>query len=127
MSKLAPAHALSAVESPTAASAITRATVALARLRANVAARDSVAEYDLLSARAECYIQRGDTAAAAADLAEMARLAQELNDLPRQLAAVTRLYEHERRARDRAGAATGRARHRAGDHQWDGPGTGAAA
>lgn len=62
-------------------------------------ARDSVAEYDLLSARAECYDQRGNTAAAAADLTAMRDLAQQLNDLPRQLAAVTRLYEHEHMAR----------------------------
>ncbi len=102
MPKLAPVQALPAAESSTqshAAAAIARATAALARLRANAAARDSVAEYDLLCARAEWYSQRGDTAAAEADLVELARLARELNDLPRQLAAVTRLYEHEHRAR----------------------------
>ncbi len=102
MPKLAPVQALPAAESSTqshAAAAIARATAALARLRANAAARDSEAEYDLLCARAEWYSQRGDTAAAEADLVELARLARELNDLPRQLAAVTRLYEHEHRAR----------------------------
>ena len=101
MSKLAPAQTLPAAESSAqrhAAAAITRATAALARVRAN-AVRDVVAEYELLSARADCYDQRGDAAGAAADLDEMARLAQELDDLPRQFAAVTRLYEHERRAR----------------------------
>jgi GAF domain-containing protein len=104
MSKLAPAQALLAAESTTQshaanAAVIARATAALARLRANTATYDSLAEYNLLGERAECYGQRGDTAAAAADLAEMVRLAQELNDLPRQLAAVTRLYENERGAR----------------------------
>jgi signal transduction histidine kinase/DNA-binding response OmpR family regulator len=106
MSKLAPAQALPAVDSPTqrhaadaAATAIAHATAALAQLRAHAATCDMIAEYELLSARAEWYGRQGDTAAAAADLAEMARLAQDANDLPRQLAAVTRLYEHERRAR----------------------------
>src|SRR3954451_16342297 len=109
MPKLAPAQASPMAEpaarrraadaADAAAAAIARATAALARLRANAAARDSLAEYDLLSARAECYSQRGDTAAAEADLVALARLAQELNDPPRQLAAMTRLYEHEHRAR----------------------------
>jgi transcriptional regulator with GAF, ATPase, and Fis domain len=105
MSKLSPTQALPAAEASgrrhaanDATAAIARATAALARMRAN-AARDRVAEYDLLSERSEWHSQRGDTSAAAADLAEMAGLAQEASDLPRQLAAVTRLYEHERSTR----------------------------
>ena len=58
MSKLAPAQALPATESPT-----------------------------------QSY------AASAADLADILRQAQDANDLPRQLAAIIQLYEHERKAR----------------------------
>src|SRR5262249_11267079 len=105
MSKLASAQALPFVEAQADdraadddAAVIARTSAALARLRANRAAGDPLTEYELLSARADCYIRQG-VAAAEADLLEMDRLAQEMNDMPRQLAAVTRLCDYERRAR----------------------------
>jgi hypothetical protein len=106
MAKLAPTQALIAEEARPLgrtdsgdATTIARATAALERLRANGATPDALAEYELLSERADCFTRRGDTAAAEADLLNMASLARELDDLPRQLAAATRLYDHQRRVK----------------------------
>ncbi|HEU5102132.1 MAG TPA: GAF domain-containing protein [Roseiflexaceae bacterium] len=106
MAKLAPAQALIAVEASPLdradgddATTIAGVTAALARLHADGATQDGVAEYELLSERADCYTRQGDTAAAEVDLLRMASLARQLDDLPRQLAVATRLYDNERRTR----------------------------
>ena len=75
-------------------SAIERYTHALDLLRADKGALPHralrITQYDLLSARAECYGRLGNLAAQSADLEAMERLAQAMRDVARQIDALNR-------------------------------------
>ena len=63
--------------------------LALAATRSDLAAF----VYDLLAGRAECYVRLNEFGAAAADVAEMVRLAETLGDVPRRVDALHRQVE----------------------------------
>ena len=85
--KLSADRARSAYENERAIELYSRA---LALLRGEPSRDNAALEYDVLAGRADCYSLIGAYPDVDADLARMARIAEELGDLPRQIGVVVR-------------------------------------